>query len=120
LGENLKEVHPTVFVGVPRIYEKIIARVQERAAEKGRLNARVVAWAVETGKQWARLIAGHAPVPLWFSIKHRLADVIVLENCERRWRSHSDSCFRRRGALRRCRAGFSRRALADRAGLRTD
>ena len=79
LGENLKEVHPTVFVGVPRIYEKIIARVQERAAEKGRLNARVVAWAVETGKRWARLIAGHAPVPLWFSIKHRLADVIVLE-----------------------------------------
>ncbi|HBB96388.1 MAG TPA: long-chain fatty acid--CoA ligase [Blastocatellia bacterium] len=79
LGENLKEVHPTVFVGVPRIYEKIIARVQERAAEKGRLNARVVAWAVEAGKRWARLIAGHAPVPLLLSLKHRLADVIVLE-----------------------------------------
>jgi long-chain acyl-CoA synthetase len=79
LGENLKEVHPTVFVGVPRIYEKIIARVQERAAEKGRLNARVVTWAVDAGKRWARLIASHAPVPLWLSIKHRLADVIVLE-----------------------------------------
>jgi long-chain acyl-CoA synthetase len=79
LGENLKEVHPTVFVGVPRIYEKIIARVQERAAEKGRLNARVVAWAVDTGKRWARLIAGHAPVGFLLSFKHRLADVIVLE-----------------------------------------
>lgn len=79
LGENLKEVHPTVFVGVPRIYEKIIARVQERAAEKGRLNARVVAWAVAAGKRWAGLIADHAPVPFWLSIKHRLADVIVLE-----------------------------------------
>src|SRR2546423_4517430 len=79
LGVNFQEARPTVFVGRPRIYEKIIARVQERAAEQGRLNARVVAWAVETGKRWARLIAGHAPVPLWFSIKHRLADVIVLE-----------------------------------------
>lgn len=79
LGENLREVHPTVFVGVPRIYEKIITRVQERAAEKGRLNARVVAWAIDTGKRWARLVAGHARVPLLLSIKHRLADVIVLE-----------------------------------------
>src|SRR5438874_3341146 len=79
LGENLKEVHPTVFVGVPRIYEKIIARVQERAAEQGKLNARVVAWAVETGKRWSGLIASRAAVPLSLSINHRLADVIVLE-----------------------------------------
>ncbi len=79
LGENLKEVRPTVFVGVPRIYEKIIARVQERAAEQGKLNARVVAWAVETGKRWAGLIASRAAVPFSLSINHRLADVIVLE-----------------------------------------
>jgi long-chain acyl-CoA synthetase len=79
LGENLKEVRPTVFVGVPRIYEKIIARVQDRAAEKGKLNARIVSWAVETGKRWAQLMMNHAPVPLWLSIRHRLADVIVLE-----------------------------------------
>ncbi|MFN2579130.1 MAG: long-chain fatty acid--CoA ligase [Pyrinomonadaceae bacterium] len=79
LGENLKEVRPTVFVGVPRIYEKIIARVQERGAARGKFNARVVAWAVETGKQWARLIASRAAVPISFSLKHRLADVIVLE-----------------------------------------
>jgi long-chain acyl-CoA synthetase len=79
LGENLKEVHPTVLVGVPRIYEKIIARVQDRAAEKGKLNARIVSWAVETGKRWAQLQVNHAAIPLWLSIKHRLADVIVLE-----------------------------------------
>jgi len=79
LGENLKEVQPTVFVGVPRIYEKIIARVQERAAEKGKLNARVVAWAVEIGKRWARLLASHRSVSIALSIKHRLADVIILE-----------------------------------------
>lgn len=79
LGENLKEVRPTVFVGVPRLYEKIIQRVQDRGAAKGKLNARVVTWAIETGKRWAKKTIDHAPVPLWLSIKHRIADVIVFE-----------------------------------------
>ena len=35
-------------------------------------------------------------------------------------RPHSDSRFRRGGAFRRGRAGFSRRAFADRAGLWID
>ena len=79
LGENLKEVRPTVFVGVPRLYEKIIQRAQDRAAAKGKLNARIVTWAFETGKRWAHRKIDHAPVPLWLSIRHRIADVIVFE-----------------------------------------
>jgi long-chain acyl-CoA synthetase len=79
LGEHLKEVRPTVFVGVPRIYEKIIQRVHDRAEQQGKLNARVVLWAVETGKRWAQLILDHASVPIWLSVKHRLADLIVFE-----------------------------------------
>jgi long-chain acyl-CoA synthetase len=54
LGEYLRDVKPTVFVGVPRIYEKILARVQDRAMAKGKLNAALVHWAVEAGKQWAQ------------------------------------------------------------------
>ncbi len=79
LGEHLKEVRPTVFVGVPRIYEKIIQRVHDRAEQQGKLNARVVLWAVETGKRWAQLMLDHASVPIWLSVKHRLADLIVFE-----------------------------------------
>jgi long-chain acyl-CoA synthetase len=79
LGEHLKEVRPTVFVGVPRIYEKIIQRIQDRAEQKGKLNARVVMWAVETGKRWAQLMLNHDSVPLGLSLQHRLADVIVFE-----------------------------------------
>ena len=79
LGENLREVHPTVLVGVPRIYEKVVARVQERAAAKGKFNASLVDWAIEVGKRWARLVAERRRVPLWLSIRHKIADLILFK-----------------------------------------
>ena len=79
LGEHLREVHPTVLVGVPRIYEKIVARVQDRAAEKGKLNAALVAWALEVGRDWARLDTNHQSIPVRLKLKHMFADIVVLE-----------------------------------------
>ena len=79
LGENLREVHPTVFVGVPRIYEKILARVQDRAAAKGKLNAALVHWAIEIGKRWAHLVAERQRVSLWLSARHKFADLLLFE-----------------------------------------
>ena len=79
LGEYLREVRPTVFVGVPRIYEKILARVRDRGAAKGRLNAALVTWAIDTGKLWAEVVAGHGRVSPWLLVKHKLADLIVFE-----------------------------------------
>jgi long-chain acyl-CoA synthetase len=77
IGDNLREVHPTVFVGVPRIYEKILARVQERALAKGKLNGAICNWAIEVGKQWAQLTASSQPIPLWLKVRHKLADAPV-------------------------------------------
>jgi long-chain acyl-CoA synthetase len=77
IGDNLREVHPTVFVGVPRIYEKILARVHERALAKGKLNGAFCNWAIEIGKQWAQLKASSQPIPFWLALRHRLADAPV-------------------------------------------
>ena len=66
-------------MGVPRLYEKIMARIQDRAAEKGKLNARIVTWAFETGKRWAQLMVNPAARAPWLLFKHRIADVIVFE-----------------------------------------
>jgi len=77
IGDNLREVHPTVFVGVPRIYEKILAKVQERALAKGKLNGALCNWAIEIGKQWAQLKAKSQPIPLWLGLRHKLADAPV-------------------------------------------
>jgi len=79
LGEYLREVKPTVFVGVPRIYEKILARVQDRAMAQGKLNAALVHWAVEVGKAWAQRISDRTHIPFPLSLKHKLADQILFE-----------------------------------------
>jgi long-chain acyl-CoA synthetase len=77
IGDNLREVHPTVFVGVPRIYEKILAKVQERALAKGKLNGALCDWAIEIGKQWAQLKSASKPVPVWLTLRHKLAGAAV-------------------------------------------
>ena len=79
LGEYLREVKPTVFVGVPRIYEKILARVQDRAIAKGRLNAALVHWAVEVGKAWGQNVSDRKRIPFGLSLKHKLANLILFE-----------------------------------------
>lgn len=76
-GANLREVHPTVFVGVPRIYEKILEKAADRAAAKGKANGALFSWALELGKQWAQLKVRRQRIPLWLSLKHAVADLLV-------------------------------------------
>jgi long-chain acyl-CoA synthetase len=77
IGPNLREVKPTIFVGVPRIFEKIFARVKEKTAEKGKLDLAFLNWSVEIGKQYARLLTRHQKIPTWLALKHKLADKLI-------------------------------------------
>ncbi len=77
IGPNLREVKPTIFVGVPRIFEKIFARVKEKTAEKGRLNVAALNWAVGVGKEYARLSTRHQKIPAWLELKHKIADKLI-------------------------------------------
>ncbi len=77
IGPNLREVKPTIFVGVPRIFEKIFARVKEKSAEKGRLNVVILNWAVAVGKQYARLATRHQKISVWLELKRRVADNLI-------------------------------------------
>src|SRR5215213_292827 len=39
--DNLREVQPTIFVGVPRIFEKVYARAKEKSASESRLKEKI-------------------------------------------------------------------------------
>jgi len=79
IGPNLREVRPTIFVGVPRIFEKIYGRVKEKTAEGGRLNVAILNWAVSVGKEYARLEVAHKPIPALLGLKHKLANKLIFE-----------------------------------------
>ena len=49
LGENLREVRPNVFLGVPRVWEKIQAGIQAAGAQGSPLKKKIAAWARRVG-----------------------------------------------------------------------
>ena len=73
LPAALQALHPTVFVGVPRVYEKIRQGVEARAAHSG-LAKRVLAWAIKTGApRREQVFAGTRP----HGVGWNLAEILV-------------------------------------------
>jgi long-chain acyl-CoA synthetase len=59
---NMTEVRPSIMMSVPRLYEKIHARVLENAVAGGGLKKRIFFWARNVGDQWANeKLAGREP-----------------------------------------------------------
>jgi long-chain acyl-CoA synthetase len=82
MGPNLREVRPTILVGVPRIFEKIYARIREKVAVKGRLQLAMLSWAVSVAKNYGRLLVEGKRTPAWLALQHRLASRLVFS----KWR----------------------------------
>jgi len=49
LGRDMQRVRPTVMTGVPRVYEKLRARIVDTVAEASRVRQTLFAWAVSVG-----------------------------------------------------------------------
>jgi long-chain acyl-CoA synthetase len=82
IGPNLREVRPTVLVGVPRIFEKIYDRIQERAAASGRASTAILNWSVGVARKYAEYLIAHKPVPATLKMQHAFAEKLVFK----KWR----------------------------------
>jgi long-chain acyl-CoA synthetase len=83
IGSNLREVRPTILVGVPRIFEKIYARIQERAAEAGKLSTVLLAWSVSVAREYSQYVIKHEPAPAVLKLKHWIASKLVFSKWQR-------------------------------------
>src|SRR5438094_2812494 len=63
LKENFLEVNPHCFGAVPRVYEKVSARILDKVEAGGGFKKKLFAWAVAVGKEKLSYDQRAAPVP---------------------------------------------------------
>ncbi len=75
--QNLGAIRPTFVCAVPRIFEKVHAKVLANAREGGAAKLAIFRWALEVGRERSRLTrAGRSP-GAFLAARHALADRLV-------------------------------------------
>ncbi|MGC8762090.1 MAG: AMP-dependent synthetase/ligase [Acidobacteriota bacterium] len=78
VADNLGEVKPTCMAAVPRLYEKVYARLMEQAAQSSALKKFLIHWSIRTVSEWAETYkANKGKVPMGLAFRRALADKIV-------------------------------------------
>jgi len=73
LPEAMREIRPTVFVGVPRVFEKIRQEVERRAALSP-VRKRIIAWALSVGAKHSDTVYdGRQPSSALWKLASKLA-----------------------------------------------
>jgi long-chain acyl-CoA synthetase len=78
LSDNLREVRPTLFFGVPRVWERFYDGVNARLAEAHGVRKRLLTWAQGVGRRSLDFLNESRPLPGALALQRRLADRLVL------------------------------------------
>lgn len=81
--ENVREIAPTVFGGVPRLWEKFYSAVTISVQEAGRVQQALYAWSIGVGHEVANTVLAGGTVGPWLRLKYRLADLASLDHVRR-------------------------------------
>jgi long-chain acyl-CoA synthetase len=81
---DMQTVRPTLVLSVPRLYEKMYARVLENALSGGALKQRIFFWARGVAERWADVkLAGGQPTGL-LAMQYKLAQKLVFSKLRAR------------------------------------
>ena len=81
---NMQEVRPTIVISVPRLYEKMYARVLENAMSGSGVKKRIFFWARKVAERWADVkLAGGTPRGL-LALQYALAQKLVFSKLKAR------------------------------------
>jgi long-chain acyl-CoA synthetase len=77
VAEDIKEVRPTVVTAVPRLFEKIYATINKKAADAAPWQQKVFHRSIKVGRRVALLKNEGQGVPLSLKLQHQMADRLV-------------------------------------------
>ena len=77
VAENLLEIRPNIMVSVPRVFEKIYARVMDNVLSSSALKKKIFFWALKVGKEYGRRKLNKEPIPRGLLRKRNLAHKLV-------------------------------------------
>ena len=77
LSENLREVRPHFICSVPRVYEKVYAKILAGAQAGSPAKQKIFRWAMDVGRQVSRLQQQGKPVPGGLEVRRKLAARLV-------------------------------------------
>lgn len=80
VAQALREVKPTIVVAVPRVYEKLYAKILSVSG----VQKRIVLWARQVALDWAALKLDGAPIPVGLRVQHAIADRLVFSKVRAR------------------------------------
>jgi len=78
IGENLKEVHPTVFSTVPRLLEKVYEKIIAKGREQKGIKKSLFFWAVALGSRYEV----DKNQGIWYNVQLAIANKIIFS----KWR----------------------------------
>jgi long-chain acyl-CoA synthetase len=78
--ENVREIAPTVFTAVPRVWEKFYSGVMIALKEAGGFQQAVYGWGIGIGQQVADLVLARKPVPAHLKLRFQVARWLALNN----------------------------------------
>ena len=83
IPENVREIAPTVFTAVPRVWEKFYSGIMISLKEASWLQQAAYAWGIGVGAQIADQVMAGQPVSGWLKLKFMLARWIALDNARK-------------------------------------
>lgn len=84
VSQDMIDRKPTVVLSVPRLYEKIYARVLENALAGSPIKKQIFFWAKRTAEEWAELELNQKPISGGLGFKKRIADKLVFSKLQAR------------------------------------
>jgi long-chain acyl-CoA synthetase len=77
VAENLLEVRPTIMISVPRLFDKIYAKVMDNVLTQSPLKKKIFFWALKIGKKYGARKIRHRGIPWGLGVRRRLAAKLV-------------------------------------------